>query len=126
MVSIAEFNKNLAEKVTAAVSTMWCAILFALIALISLPSAIRTHDPVVIISWVSQTFLQLVLLSIIMVGQSASSKAVALKIDETHEASLSEFEVAKDARNLANQELLEIKELTREVHEALKDLKNHK
>ena len=120
------FNKHFAEKITEAVSTMWCAFLFALLALISLPSAIRSHDLVVIISWVSQTFLQLVLLSIIMVGQSASSKAVAQKINETHEASLNEFEVAKEARNLANQELLEIKELTREVHEALTDLKRVK
>jgi hypothetical protein len=123
MGSMTEFNKNLAQRITAAVSTMWCAYLFALLALISLPSAIRTQDTLVIVSWIAQTFLQLVLLSIIMVGQNASSKAVAQKIDETHSASLSEFEVAKDARNLANQELLEIKQLTQEVHEALRDLK---
>jgi hypothetical protein len=126
MRSLAEFNKNLAEKVTAAVSTMWCAYLFALLALISLPSAIRSQDPLIIISWIAQTFLQLVLLSIIMVGQSASAKAVAQKIEETHSASLGEFEVAKEARNLANQELLEIKQLTQEVHEALRDLKDKK
>lgn len=34
------FNGRLAVLITNAVSTMWCAYLFALIALISLPSAI--------------------------------------------------------------------------------------
>jgi hypothetical protein len=120
---IRDFNRRLAEKITAAVSTMWCAYLFALLALISLPAAIRSQEILVIIAWIAQTFLQLVLLSIIMVGQSASAAIVARKIDETHSASLSEFELAKEARNLANEELAEIKELTREVHEALKDIK---
>jgi hypothetical protein len=123
MKSVAEFNSRLAQKITAAVSTMWCAYLFALLALISLPAAIRTGDLVVIIAWIAQTFLQLVLLSIIMVGQSASASAVAQKIDETHSVSLREFELAKESRILANQELADIKELTREVHEALKGLK---
>ena len=126
MKSISEFNSRLAQKITAAVSTMWCAYLFALLALISLPAAIRTHDLVVIIAWIAQTFLQLVLLSIIMVGQSASSTSVAQKIDETHTASLGEFELAKEARNLASQELTELKDLTREVHQALKDLQTNK
>ena len=126
MRSINEINSRIAQKITAAVSTMWCAYLFALLALISLPAAIRSHEILVIIAWIAQTFLQLVLLSIIMVGQSASSSTVAQKIDETHSASLSEFELAKEARNLANQELAEIKELTREVHEALNDIKERR
>jgi hypothetical protein len=46
---------------------MWCAYIFAAIALISLPAAIKTGESIVIITWVAQTFLQLVLLSIIMV-----------------------------------------------------------
>lgn len=126
MRSINEFNSRLAQKITSAVSTMWCAYIFALLALISLPAAIRTHDLLVIIAWIAQTFLQLVLLSIIMVGQNASAGTVAQKIDETHTASIGEFELAKEARNLAGQELSEIKALTREVHQALKDLKANK
>lgn len=116
------FNRRLAEKITAAVSTMWCAYIFAAIALISLPAAIRSGDPLVIVAWVAQTFLQLVLLSIIMVGQDASSAAVAQKINETHEASLGEFELAKEARSIANQELAELKEIAREIHQVLKDV----
>lgn len=116
------FNRRLAEKITAAVSTMWCAYIFAAIALISLPAAIRSGDPLIIVAWVAQTFLQLVLLSIIMVGQQASSDAVAQKINETHEASLGEFELAKEARAIANQELTELKAIAEEIHRVLKDV----
>lgn len=119
MKRINEFNRRLAEKITAAVSTMWCAYIFAAIALISLPAAIRTGDPLVIVAWVAQTFLQLVLLSIIMVGQQASSDAVAQKINETHIASLGEFELAKEARSIADQELAELKEMARDIHRLL-------
>jgi hypothetical protein len=69
----ARFNTFLALKITAGVGTMWCAYAFAALALVSLPSAIRSHDAVTIVSWISQTFLQLVLLSIIIVGQNVQS-----------------------------------------------------
>ena len=83
-----EFNKKLAIAITSGVGTMTCAYCFALIAFISLPAAISTHDPIVIVGWVAQTFLQLVLLSIIMVGQKAHADTTVnhLKkhIDKTH------------------------------------------
>jgi len=68
------FNAKVALVITRSVGTMACAYLFGLIALISLPDAIRAGRPA-IISWIAQTFLQLVLLSIIMVGQSVQSAA---------------------------------------------------
>lgn len=126
MKRISELNRRIAEKITAAVSTMWCAYIFAAIALISLPAAIRTGDSLVIVAWVAQTFLQLVLLSIIMVGQQAQADSVAQKINETHEASLSEFELAKEARSIANQELAELKEITRDIHRVLRDIEGKK
>jgi len=54
---------------------MACAYVFAAIALISLPAAISSGQVIIIVAWVAQTFLQLVLLSIIMVGQSVQSRA---------------------------------------------------
>lgn len=123
---INEFNRRLAEKITSAVSTMWCAYIFAALALISLPAAIKTGDVVVIVAWIAQTFLQLVLLSIIMVGQNVSSASVEQKINETHEASLGEFELAKEARELANQELAELKKIAAEIHQVLKDVEAKK
>ena len=67
------FNRWLATTVTNAVSTMWCAYLFAGIALVSLPSAIHGGTST-LIAWIAQTFLQLVLLSIIMVGQKQQAE----------------------------------------------------
>jgi len=116
------FNTNLAAKITSGVSTMWCAYLFAAIALISLPSAIKSGDLITIVSWIAQTFLQLVLLSIIMVGQSVQSASVEKKITETHTASLGEFELAKEARALNQQEIKELKQIAADIHRVLKDI----
>src|ERR1700694_2229027 len=69
------FNAKLALIITRSVGTMACAYVFALIALISLPAAINSGPVIVIVSWIAQTFLQLVLLSIIMVGQSVQASA---------------------------------------------------
>ena len=126
MSKISSFNTKLAAKITSGVSTMWCAYIFAALALISLPSALKTGDVVVIVAWIAQTFLQLVLLSIIMVGQNVSSAAVEQKINETHEASLGEFELAKEARLLANQELAELKKIAAEIHRVLQDIEGTK
>jgi hypothetical protein len=122
MQKINSFNTALASKITSGVSTMWCAYLFAAIALISLPAAIKTGDLITIVAWVAQTFLQLVLLSIIMVGQSVSSASVEQKITETHTASLGEFELAKEARALNQQEITELKEIAADIHRVLKDI----
>src|SRR5438309_4030645 len=69
------FNAKVALVITRSVGTMACAYLFAAIALISLPAAINSGQVIVIVSWIAQTFLQLVLLSIIMVGQAVQSRA---------------------------------------------------
>jgi len=119
---ISVFNEKLAARITSGVATMWCAYIFAIIALISLPSAIKTGDIVTIVAWVAQTFLQLVLLSIIMVGQNVASASVEQKINETHTASLGEFELAKEARQLNNEEIKELKEIARDMHALLKRL----
>jgi len=122
MSAISRVNRKIAEGITSGVSTMWCAYVFAAIALISLPNAIKSHDTIIIVSWIAQTFLQLVLLSIIMVGQSVQSESVALQIAETHTASLDEFELAKEARSIAAEELAELKIISGEIHRILRDL----
>ena len=119
---VSNFNQKIATKVTIFVSTMWCAYIFAALALISLPAAIKTGDPIVIIAWVAQTFLQLVLLSIIMVGQDVSTRGMQQKIDETHTASLAEFELAKQSQEIANKEMTQLKEITSEMHKLIRDI----
>ena len=81
--AVQRFNTWLAVKVTAGVGTMWCAYAFAALALVSLPSAIASHSAVVLVSWVSQTFLQLVLLSVIIVGQNVLAAAADKRSEAT-------------------------------------------
>jgi hypothetical protein len=100
------FNAKFAVIITSGVGTMACAYLFALIAFVSLPAIMiqanvlkKSDVPVfftkprliLIVSWIAQTFLQLVLLSIILVGQrvqSAASDARTLKEFEDTEVIL--------------------------------------
>ena len=79
------FNAALAVKITEGVGTMWCAYAFAALALVSLPSAIRSGSAVTLVSWISQTFLQLVLLSIIIVGQNILAEATDKRSEATYE-----------------------------------------
>lgn len=79
----ARFNAWLAVKITDGVGTMWCAYVFAGLALISLPDALRSGTAA-IIQWIAQTFLQLVLLSIIIVGQNIQSSAADKRSEATY------------------------------------------
>lgn len=81
---VTRFNARLAVGVTRVVGSMWCAYAFALFDLISLPDAIRAGTAA-IVSWIAQTFLQLVLLSIIMVGQDVQSKAADKRAESTYQ-----------------------------------------
>jgi hypothetical protein len=78
------FNTFLALRITAAVGTMWCAYAFAALALVSLPDALR-GGLATTITWTAQTFLQLVLLSIIIVGQNVQSAAADARAEATYE-----------------------------------------
>jgi len=78
------FNGKFAVLLTKVVGTMWCAYAFALLALVALPSALASGDMLPIIQWVSQTFIQLVMLSVIMVGQNILSKASDKRADMTY------------------------------------------
>jgi hypothetical protein len=78
------FNTWFALRITGGVGTMWCAYIFAAIALVSLPAAIRSGQLIVIIAWIAQTFIQLVLLSIIMVGQNVQSAASDKRAEQTY------------------------------------------
>lgn len=80
----ARFNTWFAVKVTTGVGTMWCAYAFAALALVSLPPAIKSGSAVVLVSWISQTFLQLVLLSVIIVGQNVLAAAADKRSEATY------------------------------------------
>jgi len=76
-------NDRIALGLTAAVGTMWCAYAFATLALVVLPEAVR-GGMLTLIQWLSQTFIQLVMLSVIMVGQSLLSRAADRRAELTY------------------------------------------
>ena len=66
---------------------MWAAYLFVLIGLVSLPQAFAAFikgDTVIGVAWLSQSFLQLVLLPIIIVGQNVISASQDARAEADH------------------------------------------
>ena len=96
---INRFNNALALKITNAVGSMWSAYIFALLSLLSLPAILVLVSPslrhtfphwiiaaslITLIAWISQNFLQLVLLPVIMVGQNVIQDHQVAKADADH------------------------------------------
>jgi len=108
------FNGRIAVLITSAVSTMWCAYLFAIIALISLPAAIA-GGTAALISWIAQTFLQLVLLSVIMVGQKVAAQASDKQAMQTYKDAEALLKIQDEVHKLVKIN----NELTQEIHSLL-------
>src|SRR5438874_8501259 len=85
---VGRFNNMVAVLVTRAIGSMWAAYLFVLIALVSFPQALRAFlagDTVTGVAWLSQSFLQLTLLPILMVGQRVIAAAQDARAETDHE-----------------------------------------
>ena len=108
------FNDWLAISITKVVGTMWCAYAFAGLALVSFPAAIR-GGTATLIGWIAQTFLQLVLLSIIMVGQ----KVAAAKSDRQLEQTYCDAEALLKISGEIHQLLQQNTELTEEINQVV-------
>src|SRR5580698_396838 len=109
------FNGWLAVNITNAVGTMWCAYAFSILCLISLPDAIKAGTAA-LIAWIAQTFLQLVLLSIIMVGQKVAAAASDKQAFQTYKDAEALLELSAEMHKL-----IEVNNtLTQEIHKALK------
>ena len=99
------FTAWFAVKVTSGVGTMWCAYAFAALAIVSLPGAINAGSAVVLGSWIFQTFLQLVLLSVIIVGQNVLAAAADKRSEATfNDAGAVLHEAVKIQEHLAVQD----------------------
>jgi hypothetical protein len=88
------FNARFGLWITLVVGTMWAAYLFTILAFFALPSAIHQGTYYVIV-WLSSSFLQLVLLPIIIVGQNIQATAADKRSEDTYkdaEAVLKEAE----------------------------------
>jgi hypothetical protein len=108
------FNGFLAVIITSAVGTMWCAYVFAIIALISLPAAIQ-GGVATLISWIAQTFLQLVLLSVIMVGQKVAAQASDKQALQTYKDAEALLKIEDEVHRLIKVN----NELTEQIHSAI-------
>ncbi len=92
---VGRFNTWLALRVTKTVGTMWMAYAFAAFTLISLPAAIASRSPIIIVAWIAQTFLQLVLLPVIIVGQNVIQLANDARAEADHETLVAIHELTK-------------------------------
>jgi hypothetical protein len=110
------FNDWLAISITNLVGTMWCAYAFACLALISLPAAIRSGTAA-LIAWIAQTFLQLVLLSIIMVGQKVAAAKSDRQLEQTYRDAEALLKISDEIHCLLKQNT----ELTEEIHQVVHD-----
>lgn len=94
----ARFNKRVALLITNNVGTMSCFWLFCIIALLGLPAAlVEAHviSPtigiigeagfVILVEWLAQSFIQLVLLPALMVGQNLQNIAADARSAKTFE-----------------------------------------
>jgi hypothetical protein len=88
-------NAKIGLKITVIVGTMWAAYLFTLLALVSAPSAFKSGNSIIIVAWVAQTFLQLVLLPIIIVGQNVQAVAADARSKATYDDASAVLDEAK-------------------------------
>lgn len=94
------FNKRFAVAITKRVGSMTTAYLFCLLATISLPAVLTATgwvpkdlfppfildtSVIALVAWVAQTFIQLVLLPVIMVGQNVQNEASDARASKTFE-----------------------------------------
>ena len=92
---LSRLNARIGLKITVIVGTMWCAYLFTLLALVSAPTAFSSGNKLIIVAWIAQTFLQLVLLPIIIVGQNVQAAAADARAEATYKDAAAVLEEAK-------------------------------
>ena len=84
-------NTRVAVALTKGVGTMWTAYAFVVLAVIGLFAILGLLNPIVslLVAWASQTFLQLVFLPIILVGQNVLGRKAELQSEEQFRTTLS-------------------------------------
>ena len=83
--AIGRFNASVAVWITQIVGTMYCAYVFAAIALVALPAALAQGSATILVNWLSSNFLQLVLLPVIIVGQKVIAASQDARAEADHE-----------------------------------------
>jgi hypothetical protein len=76
-------NARIAVWITVGVGSMTCAWLFAILAFAGLPAALKPGN-IGLLFWISSDFLQLTLLSVIIVGQNIQALAADKRAESTY------------------------------------------
>jgi hypothetical protein len=102
---ISRFNNKLGLGITLSVGTMWAAYAFTALALVSVYSAFTSGSLLQIVAWIAQTFLQLVLLPIIIVGQNIQATASDARSAATYKDATAILEESRQIQaHLASQD----------------------
>jgi uncharacterized membrane protein len=99
-------NDSIAVFVTSIVGTMWCAYIFSIMVL--LPLVYPNTNTV--IQYISSAFLQLILLPLIMVGQTVQGRTTEQRARKDHKMIKAELQELRDMHGEINEILKEIKE----------------
>lgn len=129
---IEKFNTNFAVRITKGIGTMWSAYLFSLLTFVSLPAVLTqafdlhifpqwliNTSVIALVAWIAQTFLQLVLLPIIMVGQNVIQNQQDAKVDADHKT-------LTYLANMQEQQMIKLNNQTEQIKELVEILKHHK
>jgi hypothetical protein len=112
----AGFNQRLAVGITRASSTMTCAYIFFLLAVLGFPGLIYWFGPTVAlyVVWTSQTMLQLTFLPILSVGQGVIGRQQELQANEAYQTTIKiahELDEIVKHMNAQDEELVKHREL---------------
>jgi hypothetical protein len=110
-------NTRIAVGLTKSVGTMWTAYSFAVLAIVGLLAILGWLPPIValLVVWASQTFIQLVMLPILSVGQNVLGRHAELMAEEQFNTTMNTYHgieeimqhlSAQDAELLRNTKML--------------------
>lgn len=119
-----KINDWLAIKITNAVGTMECAYVFSALAIWG-GFGVDWHNILQIVQWVSQTFLQLTLLSVLMIGSQLIGASAEKRAQEDHYTILKQFEEIKLVHEINRKSIEEIKDLHKDLHLLINVVKNY-
>ena len=117
-------NGKIGLAITKSVGTMWAAYVFFALSLISLPAALASGNTLVIVAWVAQTFLQLVLLPIIIVGQNIQATSADARAIATYEDATAILEEAKEIQSHLAAQDESLDKLIKDLARVEKQIKN--
>ena len=124
--AVGGLNDRFALAITRSVGTMWSAYLFTVLALLSLPAILVqggfvatgvfpdwlvSVGLIALVAWVAQTFFQLVLLPVILVGQNLSARFADARAQATFddvETLLSTLLMVADKAEMMQRTLTEV------------------